>query len=166
MMFTEVAACLASASFLWSSAAPILVGLLFAAIVLKPSAAEKKDEETKTMMKSSTDDDVSTEAGESDSEASTKCATEESDSESEAPGLAAPLMYTVQPRPRDFGLDAEPKGEWAGKQWTGYHAKQARLAARRAEGAVVKEEKKEVKASPVGKDRPTPPWAKRSTLPQ
>merc|ERR1719420_400504 len=134
MMFTEVAACLASASFLWSSAAPILVGLIFAAIVLKPSAG-MKDEEKKTMTNSSTDDDVSTEAGESDSEASTKCATEESDSESEAPGLPAPRMYQVQPRPRDFGLDAEPKGEWAGKQWTGYHAKQARLAARRVEEA-------------------------------
>merc|ERR1719377_69359 len=159
MMFTEVAAYLASASFLWSSAAPILVGLIFAAIVLAPSTAEK--EEAKTTMKSVTDDDVSTEAGESDSEASTKCATEESDSESEAPGLPAPLtysrdallafrprpapglaaprMYQVQPRPRDFGIELEPKGEWGGKQWTGYHAKQARLAARRVE---------EVKTSP------------------
>merc|ERR550514_1582861 len=94
-------------------------------------------------MKSSTDDDVSTEAGESDAPGLAAPLTYSRDAllafrPRPAPGLAAPRMYQVQPRPRDFGLETEVKGEWSGKQWTGYHVKQARLAARRAEEVPVK----------------------------
>merc|ERR1719389_1047610 len=144
MMFTEVTGCLwASTSCLWSSVVPVAGVLYLTYLVLMPF---KPDENTKKERVH--EDDVSTDAGESDTESSTKSSEADSDETWTAahtcavgpvysrdmlmacrpkppPGLEMPRMYEVRPRPVEELLEEE--------------VKQA---------------------------RPTPPWLKRTTAPQ
>jgi len=209
MMFTEAIDCaLACTSWVWSSVAPLAIALYFAyllyTVAAPPAGPAPVEKDTKTA--SASPDDVSTDAGESDSEGSSQEGSDESisvragadddtsscadvclDAVSDGMVYSRDLLlaYRVAPPPPPPGLekpramystqavaDSSPtsmKGAWSGDQWSGYHAKQARVKSVKSMIEKTTTPKISPNATAV---RETPPWKKdapwlaRATVPQ